>query len=120
MVDLLETFISELNKYSNKNSIINSISVSNTKKQREKISAEFYKNMKKDIEFYQERLTHLVKSGCESEKILHRWINKVDKLSEKKCLYKKILKRVLTELDDEFDTLNILLQDLYKNSKKCA
>jgi len=122
MVDLLENFIFELNRYSsnNQNSIINSISVLDIEKQREKISAEFYANIGKDVEKCQERINYLVKSCSESTAIIQRWTNKIIKLSEKKRLYEKILKRDLTGLDNEFFTLNDLLQNLQQNSKKCA
>ena len=125
MVDLLENFIFELNRYSsnNQNSIINSISVSDTEKQREKISVEFYTNIRKDIEKCQERINYLINSSSESTAIMQRWANKVDTLSEKKILYEKILKRDLTDLDSEIFTLNDLLQNLQqyvKSSKKCA
>ena len=118
MVDLLESFISELNRYSSQDSIINSIFVTEDSKQREKISVEFYTNLKKDIEFYQERLTYLLKSGNESKKIMERWVLKIEQLEEKKQQYEDILKRELDKLDDEFDTLKFLSQEFQLKTEK--
>ena len=89
-------------------------------KQREKISVEFYTNIRKDVEKCQERLNYLINSNSESTAVIQRWADKVDTLSEKKKLYEKILKRNLTDLDNDFLILNDLLQDLQQNSNKCA
>ena len=94
-------------------------------KQRDKMTAEFYSNVKKDIEAYQERISHLIRTGSESAVIMDRWVNKIAMLEKKKQEYEALLQRELYELDDEFSMLQFLSRELQLrakkiNSKKCA
>jgi hypothetical protein len=127
MVDVFEDFIDNLNqsKKQGQDLTVNSIYVINSAKQRDKMTAEFYSNVKKDIEAYQERVSHLINSGSESAVIMDRWVNKVLMLEIKKQEYEALLQRELCELDDEFNTLRFLSQELQIrakkiNLKKCA
>lgn len=127
MVDVFEDFIDNLNqsKKQGQDLTVNSIYVINSAKQRDKMAAEFYSNVKKDIEAYQERVSHLINTGSESAVIMDRWVNKISMLEMKKQEYEALLQRELYELDDEFNTLRFLSQELQLrakkiNLKKCA
>jgi hypothetical protein len=92
-------------------------------KQREKMAAEFYVNVRREIEEYQERIDYLIKSGSESRAIMDRWVNKITALESKKRTYEEVLQRELAELDGEFDNLRLMSQELQlrvRNFKKCA
>ena len=120
MVDLLEDFMDELSANNLFTSInpkmassisINSMYVVDDEKQRRKMAAEFYIDMGKQIEEYQERIEHLIKSGSESTAILNRWLLKVEGLEQKKKSYEDILKQNLQGIDEEFGVLRTLCSE---------
>ena len=51
-------------------------------------------------------------SGCSSPSTMERWVVKIQALEEKKRRYEDILRRELTGLDDEFESLRLLSQEL--------
>lgn len=65
-----------------------------------------------EITEYQDRADYLIKSGSTSPSVLERWVNRIAALEEKKRHYEDILRRELDGLDDEFDTLKFLSQEL--------
>ena len=79
---------------------------------REKMTEEFYSAVKKEIAEFQERADYLIKSGSSSPAILERWVLKISALEEKKRHYEDVLRRELDGLDDEFETLKLLSQEL--------
>jgi len=76
------------------------------------MTEEFYSAVRREIAEYQERADYLIKSGSTSPSIMERWINKISTLEEKKSHYETILRRELDGLDDEFETLKFLSQEL--------
>ncbi len=98
---------------------INSMYVTDHEKQRKKMVLEFYLDMAKQIQDYQERIDKLIKSGSESNAILTRWLNKVRTLEDKRYEYETILKQKLDDMDSEFDYLRLLCDEyrLHVNSK---
>jgi hypothetical protein len=120
MVELLEDFIDALNKRNLHDTGVtaNSMFVVDDAKQREKMASEFYANVRREIEQYQERISYLIKSGSESRAIMDRWVNKIAALEVKKQTYEEILKRELADLDDDFAYLKLQSQELQVRAKK--
>ena len=87
-------------------------------KQRDKMAIEFYNATRKEIEMYTEKLEHLISSGSQSPAVMDRWILKIERLEEKKQHYEEILKRELSDLDDQYDTLKFLAQELSARANK--
>ena len=56
--------------------------------------------------------SYLIQSGSTSPTVMERWINKISALEGKKRHYEDILRRELDGLDDEFETLKFLSQEL--------
>ena len=92
---------------------INSMYVADNEKQRNKMAHEFYIDMAKEIDEYQNRIINLIKGGSKSQWILDRWELKIQSLENKKREYEKILKRNLSDVDDEFS----MLRGIYDNFK---
>ena len=90
----------------------NSMYVVDDAKQREKMAAAFYRSVRREIEDYQERASHLIQSGSQSPAIMERWVVKIEGLEQKKREYEAILNRELNAIDDDFSTLNYLSQEL--------
>lgn len=114
-VDAFESFIDGLNEI-NKNSgsalTANSFYIIDDAKQRDKMTEEFYSAVKKEIAEYQDRADYLIKSNSSSAAVLERWVLKISTLEEKKRHYEDVLRRELDGLDDDFDTLKLLSQEL--------
>lgn len=91
---------------------VNSIYVVDDAKQRKKMTAAFYRSVRREIAEYEERVTHLIQSGSQSPKIMDRWVMRIQGLKEKKRNYENILKRELTDLDEEFTSLRYLSDEL--------
>ena len=91
---------------------VNSIYVVDDAKQRKKMTAAFYRFVRREIAEYEERVTHLIQSGSQSPKIMDRWVMRIQGLEEKKRNYENILKRELTDLDEEFTSLRYLSDEL--------
>lgn len=91
---------------------VNSLFVVDDAKQRGKMAAAFYRSVRKEIAEYEEKVTHLIQSGSQSPKIVERWIMRIQGLEEKKRDYEDILKRELSDLDDDFTSLRYLSDEL--------
>lgn len=113
-VTLFEDFIEALNSHNQHDAplVVNSMYVMDDDKQRQEMAAEFYNNVRKEIEEYQERAQHLIATGSQSPAIMNRWILKIDALEQKKGEYEKILSRKLDELNEEFTVLRTFAQEL--------
>jgi len=83
----------------------NSMFVANDEKQREKMTAEFYMNYKRDIQ-------HFIDNGCSSAAVINRWLKKIEALKAKKATYEQVLKRRLDDLDKDFSLLQMQSQEL--------
>ena len=113
-VDVFETFLESLGTM-NRNETpltVNSFYIIDDAKQRDKMTEEFYLAVKKEIAEYMERADHLIQSDSPAPSIMERWVNKISNLEQKKRHYEEILRRELNGLDDEFETLKFLSQEL--------
>ena len=113
-VDIFEDFINLLGNLNRNNTplMVNSFYIIDDEKQRGKMTEEFYAAVKKEIAVYQERCDYLIQSGSQSPAVMDRWVLKVRGLEEKKKHYEQVLQRELDGLDDEFNTLKFLAQEL--------
>ena len=113
-VDIFEDFITLLGGLDRNDAplMVNSFFIIDDEKQRGKMTEEFYAAVRKEIAAYQERCDHLIRSGSQSPAVMDRWVLKVQGLEEKKKHYEKVLQRELDGLDDEFNTLKFLAQEL--------
>ena len=113
-ISLLEDYIKALSKCNLNagNVSSNSMFVANDEKQREKMTAEFYMNYKRDIEIYEERIQHFIDNGCSSAAVINRWLKKIEALKAKKTTYEQVLKRRLDDLDKDFSLLQMQSQEL--------
>lgn len=113
-VAVFETFFEELSRLNRNNTplLANSFYLIDDAKQRDKMTEEFYLAVKKEIAQYQERADYFIQSGCSSSSTMERWVVKIQALEEKKRRYEDILRRELTGLDDEFESLRLLSQEL--------
>lgn len=113
-VDTFEDFITLLGGLNKKATplVVNSFYIIDDAKQRDKMTAEFYLAVKKEIAAYQEKCDYLIKSGSQSPAIMERWVTKVQALEQKKQHYEAVLQRELDGLDDEFSVLKFLSQEL--------
>lgn len=113
-VDVFESFIEAVSGMSRNQTTLtaNSFYLIDDEKQRGKMTEEFYLAVKKEIAEYQERADYLIKRGSNSPAIMERWVLKIQQLEQKKRHYEDILRRELDGLDDEFDTLKFLSQEL--------
>lgn len=119
-IDELEDFMEELNGMNLYESVnksvrrdisINSMYVADDEKQREKMAVEFYLDMQKQIQYYQDKIEQLIKMGSQSKAVLTRWVNRVQTLEDKKYDYEVILKQRLDDMDSEFDYLKTLCDE---------
>lgn len=123
MVDILEDYIEELNSrnLNNGNCInINSIWVTDDEKQRKKMEDEFYLTVEKELELYQERLQYFLATGSQSEKVIPRWIEKINTLKAKKARYEDLFRNKLDKLSEEFEVLELQQQELQIRLMKSA
>lgn len=113
-VDIFEDFITLLGGLNRNNTplMVNSFYIIDDEKQRGKMTEEFYAAVKKEIAAYQERCDYLIQSGSQSPAVMDRWVLKVQGLEAKKKHYEQVLQRELDGLDDEFNTLKFLAQEL--------
>ena len=113
-VVVFETFIEEVSRLNRNNTPLfaNSFYLIDDAKQRDKMTEEFYLAVKKEIAQYQERADYFIQSGCSSPSTMERWVVKIQTLEEKKRRYEDILRRELSGLDEEFESLRLLSQEL--------
>lgn len=117
-VDLFEDFIEALEAH---NRLVkhgrlpldaNSMFVADDEKQRGKMSAAFYRSVRKEIEEYEERVTKLIQGNSRSAAVMERWVMRIRGLEQMKAHYEQLLRRELTDLDDEFTSLRYLSDEL--------
>jgi len=113
-IELLEEFMEliaseNLSTYSDHRNAkyisMNSMYVADDAKQRKKMSYEFYQDMGQQIAEYQQNITRLIQNGNTSQKILDRWMLKIQALESKKKEYEQVLKQNLSGIDEEFTML---------------
>ena len=114
LLNIFEDYIEALSKCNLNagNVSSNSMFVANDEKQREKMTAEFYMNYKRDIETYEERIQHFIDNGCSSAAVINRWLKKIEALKAKKATYEQVLKRRLDDLDKDFSLLQMQSHEL--------
>ena len=114
LLNLLEDYIEAISKENLNNSMVhsNSMFVVDDERQRQKMTSEFYANYKKDIEFYQDRIQHFIDSGCDSQAVIQRWLQKINALQMKKRTYEEILQRQLDDLNSDYAILQMQGQEL--------
>lgn len=91
---------------------VNTIPVVDSEKQRNKMAKEFYAGFKSDIEFYQQKILNFIQNGCTSKAVIHRWLNRIDSLAQKRKFYEDILKQELTAMDEDFAVLRMQADEL--------
>lgn len=96
----------------------NTMFVVDDQKQRNKMANAFYDAVGKEIEEYEERIQHLLQSGCTSAKIADRWMKRVDSLTEKKRRYENVLQRQLDKTKDDFEDLRFMADRLQLQTRK--
>lgn len=114
LLNILEDYIDAISKYNLNDGLVmsNSMFVVDDERQRQKMTEEFYNNYKRDIEFYQQRVQHFIDSGCESQAIIGRWIQKIQTLQTKKKTYEDVLKRQLDALNSDYAMLQMQSEEL--------
>lgn len=113
-VDIFEDFIGLLSEMNKKGTplTVNSFYIIDDAKQRGKMAEEFYLAVKKEIAEYQEKCDYFIKSGSNSPAVMERWVLKIRAIEERKRHYEGVLRRELNGLDEEFETLRFLSQEL--------
>lgn len=120
MLTLFEDFVEALNRNNRRNGTltINSMFVIDDAKQRDKMTAEFYNATSKEVELYTEKIENLIASNSQSAAVMERWITKINGLQAKKQHYEEILKRELTDLDEQYGNLKFLADELSLRANK--
>ena len=120
MLNVFEDFISVIAKHNiNDGKVMsNSMFVVDDERQRQKMTEEFYENYKQDIDFYKQRIQHFIDTGCQSQAVIQRWIQKISALQHKKAVYEDVLKRWLDDLNQDYMMLKMQSDELLvRNSK---
>ena len=114
LVDPFEDLIEALNGVNQHSAelIVNSFYVVDDAKQRQKMTAEFYNLVRKEVQTYQERAENLINNGCQSAAVMNRLIVRIDNLHDKKRKYEDLFQQELDALDDEFQTLGLFVQEM--------
>ena len=120
MVDVFEDFITVINAHNQRAGqlTVNSFFVADDDKQREKMAAEFYHSARQEISSYIEKLETFISRDPKNLVLLDRWISKINSLDSKKLDYETLLKSELNELDDDYQTLRLLVQELNVKANK--
>jgi hypothetical protein len=119
MVDVFEVFIESINDNNKRDNQlkVNSLFVADNTKQRGKIAEAFYHYARQEIQTYMDRFEKMITSNSSSPTILERWANKAESLKVKKAEYEVLLQRELGELEDDFQTLCLLVRELKLRAK---
>jgi len=116
MIDVFEVFIETIdanNKRGRSRQLnVNSLFVADNTKQRGKLANEFYHNARQEIENYIKRFETMIASNSSNPALLERWANKAASLQEKKSEYEALLHSELNELDDDYQELCFLTDEL--------
>lgn len=125
-VSLLEDFLmlvadANLFTYANKRDAkhisMNAMFVVDNEEQCKKMTQEFYHDLGSQIAEYQKRIGKLIQNGNTNQKVLDRWILKIQMLATRKKEYETILHRDLSGMDEEFSMLESMCQN-YKMTVK--
>lgn len=63
-------------------------------------------------DMFGERAAYFIDTGSQSPSVMERWVLKIQALETKKRHYEEVLKRELSGLDEEYETLCFLSQEL--------
>ena len=120
MVDVFEDFIIVINAHNKRAGqlTVNSFFVADDDKQRGKMAAEFYRSARQEINSYIEKLETFISKDSSNLVLLERWITKANTLDAKKRDYETLLKSELNEIDDDYQTLRLLVQELNVRANK--
>lgn len=115
LLNILEDYIDAIAEHNlNDGRIVNnSLLVVDSERQREKMTEEFYINYKRDIETYQKAIQTFIDNGCDSPKVIERWMQKIAALQQKKKTYEEVLQRRLDDLNSDYRMLQMQSQELY-------
>lgn len=115
LLNILEDYIETIAKHNlNDGRIVNnSLLVVDSERQREKMTEEFYANYRRDIEAYQKAIQSFIDNGCDSPKVIERWMQKIAALQQKKKTYEEVLQRQLDDLNSDYRLLQMQSQELY-------
>ena len=54
-----------------------------------------------------ERIQHFIDNGCDSKAVIHRWIEKIGALQQKKRTCEEVLKQQLDDLNTDYAMLQM-------------
>ena len=119
LLNLLEDYIAAISEHNlNESHIISNSMFVVDEKQRQKMTEEFYVNYKRDIEAYQKAIQRFIDTGCDSPKVISRWMQKIATLQQKKKTYEDVLKRHLDDLYNDYAMLEMQSQELFARNNK--
>lgn len=120
VLNVFEDFISAISKHNLNDGRVmsNSMFVVDDERQRQKMTEEFYENYRRDIDFYKQRIQHFIDTGCQSQAVIQRWIQKVAALQQKKDIYEDVLKRRLDDLNKDYMMLKMQSDELIVRKSK--
>ena len=115
LLNILQDYLATIAKYNlNDGRIVkNSLFVVDSEDQRQEMTEEFYANYKRDIETYQQAIQRFIDNGCDSPKVIERWMQKIAALQQKKKTYEEVLQRRLDDLNSDYRMLQMQSQELY-------
>ena len=89
------------------------IPVMSEEKYIKEYSKEFYASLQEELDILMSRFDHFIsKKGTASEKIISGWIEKYNKLMEKKKGYEDLFQRKLDNLNEDIDLVKMQVQEL--------
>ena len=108
----MKTFFEELSHLNRNNTplIANSFYLIDDAKQRDKMTEEFYWRSKRRSPSTRSGPTTSSSLDAAVPSTMERWVVKIQALEEKKGRYEDILRRELSGLDDEFQSLRCFLR----------
>lgn len=88
------------------------IPVMNEEKYIEEYTQEYYSMAQEEIELIQKRLQYFAQRDTINEKIVNKWIEKIQKFMDKKAKYEEIFKRKLDDINDDIMVINRLVKEI--------
>lgn len=89
------------------------IPVMSDEKYIKEYSKEFYTSLQEELDILMTRFDHFItKKGTASEKVISVWLEKYNKLMEKKKSYEELFKRKLDNLNEDIDLVDMQVKEL--------
>lgn len=89
------------------------IPVMSEEKYIKEYSKEFYASLQEELDILMTRFDHFItKKGTASEKVISVWLEKYNKLMEKKKSYEELFKRKLDNLNEDIDLVDMQVKEL--------